>query len=363
MAVPRHQQVSESSTLPYLFHYGTEATIQSLFQFYNICSTSPVCQHLIVNRGQRSYRTVHLYADSGLKDYLQRTSAQMPDTLSPDALGQTVLHRAARDGNSALVQRLLNTGFAGQLETRDNNGRTPLHLAIYSGNEPTVQALLTHGANKEAKDRVDYSPLHWAAFFGHTKLARLLVKHHANPRAGDRLKITPLHLAAYNGHADTVHYLTEVTDVNQQAFNQATALHYAAFAGHLDSVAVLLDQGALDNLKTSRGYTPKMLADSRHFVAVSQILPGAVKPVANTDFTVPDLPLVCTANTVNPVEPDATDQHGYTALHRAAREGDAAQVALLIENGSDPEKRHADGWQPLHIAAGYGHPEVVRPSD
>ncbi|MFX1767980.1 ankyrin repeat domain-containing protein [Paraburkholderia sp. A1RI-2L] len=48
---------------------------------------------------------------------------------------------------------------------------------------------------------------------------------------------------------------------------------------------------------------------------------------------------------------------GTTALHTAARSGDAAMVDLLLSAGADPNARDADGRTPLH--SGSMNPEIV----
>ena len=46
-------------------------------------------------------------------------------------------------------------------------------------------------------------------------------------------------------------------------------------------------------------------------------------------------------------------------LHQAARDGDIANVKLLISNGANPNEI-VDGFTPLHTAAERGHEEIVK---
>lgn len=65
---------------------------------------------------------------------------------------------------------------------------------------------------------------------------------------------TAVHLAAANGHADVVSFLLTRTRqelINAQNKGGNTALHWAALNGHLATVKVLLEFGALPQVRTS----------------------------------------------------------------------------------------------------------------
>lgn len=56
---------------------------------------------------------------------------------------------------------------------------------------------------------------------------------------------------------------------------------------------------------------------------------------------------------------DRTDFEGRTALHAAAESGNTAIAEVLIEYGADPALLHYD-WNSFHIAARFGHVEVLK---
>src|SRR2546421_11145953 len=57
---------------------------------------------------------------------------------------------------------------------------------------------------------------------------------------------------------------------------------------------------------------------------------------------------------------EALDSFGMSALHRAARDGNAEMTKDLIARRADINKRSPNGWTPLHLAARHGNSDVIR---
>jgi len=57
--------------------------------------------------------------------------------------------------------------------------------------------------------------------------------------------------------------------------------------------------------------------------------------------------------------PNATDQRGFTALHRAAEMGELRIVQSLLDRGAFPHPE-AGGYTPLSLAQGRGEKEIVK---
>ena len=49
-------------------------------------------------------------------------------------------------------------------------------------------------------------------------------------------------------------------------------------------------------------------------------------------------------------DPDAVDNSGVAALHRAVRTRGSSAVSALLEAGADPGRRNGSGSTPLHLA-------------
>lgn len=58
-------------------------------------------------------------------------------------------------------------------------------------------------------------------------------------------------------------------------------------------------------------------------------------------------------------EINARNEHGMTALMRAARHGRVEMVRILLERGADPNFARGDNFTALSLAAFFGHTEIV----
>ena len=74
-----------------------------------------------------------------------------------DYMGDTVLHKACRYGNSELVKLLIESGSDVNARGRDQN--TPLHLAARIGGVASARMLLRAGAAVNAENNIGETPL------------------------------------------------------------------------------------------------------------------------------------------------------------------------------------------------------------
>ena len=101
-----------------------------------------------------------------------------------------ILHLLARKRDPSrtslwLLKRLINQDNINTALSRKSH-HTLLIVAAKKGNSATVQALIDAGAGIEAKDNEDMTALHWAAYLGRTETVLTLL----NRGAGIEAKIT-----------------------------------------------------------------------------------------------------------------------------------------------------------------------------
>ena len=91
-----------------------------------------------------------------------------------DSLGQTPLHRAARNGCAEAAHALLQAGAS--VHAKTNDGTTALHLAIPGGHYGVVQALMNFHASPNAADQSGLTPLDWAVRHGFVEATVTLIE-------------------------------------------------------------------------------------------------------------------------------------------------------------------------------------------
>uniref|UniRef100_A0A453JN99 Uncharacterized protein n=1 Tax=Aegilops tauschii subsp. strangulata TaxID=200361 RepID=A0A453JN99_AEGTS len=87
-----------------------------------------------------------------------------PSSRLHDVAGRTPLHFAARDGNIALMDSLVNTHHV-DVNATDNSGLIPLHLAVFYDNTDALLELMRLGATIEGNTCFGKA-IHSAAFLG-----------------------------------------------------------------------------------------------------------------------------------------------------------------------------------------------------
>ena len=255
--------------------------------------------------------------------------------------GFTMLHHAAKEDRSDIIEFLVNTGC--DINAGDDEGQTPLHKAAMFSNIESVKRLLEKGANANKVDNSGNTPLHIAIISGGDieVVSTLVTKSNLQIKKDDDQNA--LHLAIRYHKIDNIDLMLNHT----QAYEVTTAtckygytpLHLAVSLGHLDTVERLLKYHTPDVLKTTKqGRTLLHLAAATNN--------GAVLPFL--------LDLQGTATLVN-----KPDQSLHTPLHDAAMHGNLKQVILLMDRGATFSNAQ-NGYSPLHYACENGHLSVAR---
>jgi ankyrin repeat protein len=138
-----------------------------------------------------------LFAPKGLKalgHWLQTFTQNLKPTIS----GRTKLIQAALDSNLDLVIRLFNERLDNHndtpntlqkwINTTDSQGNSALHAAIAQGNSAIVEYLLTKSASTRIVDAHGWTPLFHSILRGNQAIFELLLKHKADVHQGSPWK-------------------------------------------------------------------------------------------------------------------------------------------------------------------------------
>ncbi|XP_022248348.1 uncharacterized protein LOC106464843 isoform X2 [Limulus polyphemus] len=127
-------------------------------------------------------------------DFSNGAPPEMKRIMVNKALGETILHRAARLGYAEVVLYCLETNYC-DVNARDNAGYTPLHESCSRGNLEIASALVQYGADVSASAAGGIRPLHDAVENEYIEIVRLLLSHGADPTIATYSGLTPLKLA------------------------------------------------------------------------------------------------------------------------------------------------------------------------
>jgi ankyrin repeat protein len=93
--------------------------------------------------------------------------------------GRTPLHMAARDGQTAAMQELIQSATLEELNAVDDHGFTPLYHACNFGHHEVVVALLaTPGIDHTIPDKGGLTPFHIACYSGRRSACVTLMMRH-----------------------------------------------------------------------------------------------------------------------------------------------------------------------------------------
>jgi ankyrin repeat protein len=263
-----------------------------------------------------------------------------------DGCGRTALHRAARKGNRARIEQLLQQGADVEARTR-KQGQTPLHIAAAKGHAELLPLLITP-ATLEALDNQDHTPLDLAVECHQLEVAKVLVAAGAS-LGGDTLDTNVLCLAlGYMIEAESSALAVLCWDAvkadpsSAQVLAEAaqwvddcgdTPLINAAYLGCQELVTRLLEAGADRDAVGQHGVTALWWAAHKGHVHLVPLL-----------ATPANINLACT-----------DPEHCNTPLLTAADLGKDAAVAALLAAGANADARDADGHSALTMAAGSGN--------
>ena len=178
-----------------------------------------------------------------------------------------------------------------------------LSIAIIEQNKDTIpnhiEKLKSIGGNLSFRDKEDgLTLLHRSIIQGSFEITKILIEAGIEVNVPNLNGLSPLHLASQMGDSDTVSFLIlKSANVMQKDFENRISLHHAVLGGNVEVGERLLA-------------TKNILINHR-------------------------------------------DNHGYSALHLAAKHESKPFVVLLIEHGADPVLIDNYGNRPIDLVPGF----------
>nr|TKS11517.1 hypothetical protein D5086_0000072500 [Populus alba] len=306
--------------------------------------------------------------------------------------GNTPLHDAVIKGCQEVACFLLNEDLEVSYH-KNKEDKSPLYLAVESCDEDMIasfiEAMTERNLEKLAVGKPDImlpedikggNLLHLAASMGFLSGARRLVSRCpvAASQRNDEGNL-PIHVACQKGHLEVVRellifWLDPMDFLNEKGQN---ILQVAVESGQMKIVDEILrnrDLEALINEKDYDGNTPLHDAASMGFLSVARLLVSRCHVAASQRNEEGNLPIhvACQKGHLEVIRElltnwrDPTDflnKKGHNILHVTAGSGQMKIVDEILGN-RDLEalinEKDYDGNTPLHLAAMYGRPKIVR---
>lgn len=182
--------------------------------------------------------------------------------------GQKLLHWAADNGYSKLMNHLLEWGNVTDLNIKDDLDNTPLHYASKKGHVKVVKLLLSRAdIDINAENQNLETPLHLAAKEGKTEVVKeLSLEKSGRLRATeeDKYDRTALQLAVENRHKDIEKLLLERSDVREyvNGLYRDRQVYVDAANAILVGAALIASVTFAAWLQPPMGYQPYIPADA-----------------------------------------------------------------------------------------------------
>lgn len=318
-----------------------------------------------------------------------------------DVFERGMLHSAAVNGQSEVLEVLLESDKTLDVNMQDVNGKTALHDAARNGFEPTVRVLLEYGGDPTIKDNYGRTPIYVAHEMNHTALVEMLREARRALKERREAQDVPAPLPRTEtgsiiqspGRTDTemsvnmtlpVWALASSESIDELRTRPVTAtpdevnaqdpdigdaaLHYSAERNNPDIAQLLIEHGADLNLPNNYGRTPMHLAALYKSVKVAEVLLDA-----GADFETKDqwgeTPLRQALNTeqilsailvergaILPVKRSSLN----ALLEQAVMYGNEKAVRRLVAAGAEIWRKSAYGYTPFTVAKFYKHDHIAR---
>lgn len=270
------------------------------------------------------------------------------------------IYQAVEEGNTHLVEKYLQKSPE-LLNQKNADALTPLNLAARDGQLAVAELLLEKGADPLLGDNENSGPIHLAAINGSIPMIDLLVKHGVSMDVQDDNGLTALHFALSRRQFDVANHLIDRgADVKIQTNNSWSTLQFAAIGGDLDLVKKIVEKKVNVNDEIEGGFTPLFSAASFGHLDIVKYLVEKGADIQHEDETGNQVLFVtrnpdCIEVATYLIEKGADVKHknkfNQTPLHQVAMRGTVNVAELYLAHGADINAPNLDGRTPLTFAA------------
>uniref|UniRef100_A0A182VIK5 RING-type domain-containing protein n=1 Tax=Anopheles merus TaxID=30066 RepID=A0A182VIK5_ANOME len=203
-------------------------------------------------------------------DWLPRSGSS---DVTLEQAAQQALTAAAGQGNTDIVEDLLDMGEVQVNRLDVITGETALTTACANGHTETIVILLNRGASTEVRNRKEMAPLLIAVKEGHWAIVERLLQHPADCEQTEANSKTALMIAAEEGHVGIIELLlSRGASLTAQDKDGLTALSWACLRGKQQAAKCLLERGADKQHADGTGRTPLDLAAYQGSASLVQML-------------------------------------------------------------------------------------------
>ncbi|XP_062589127.1 serine/threonine-protein phosphatase 6 regulatory ankyrin repeat subunit B-like [Saccostrea cucullata] len=315
------------------------------------------------NKGES---VLHDAAWGGNIDILKLLIEKGLEVKSTTDVGETVLHRCCRNGQSQMCSFLVKN-YPYLIKIDDIEGKNVLHDAAFGGNIYVLKLLLSKGLDIKSTTAVGKTVLHQCCMSNNFQMCKYLVNAHPElVSISDNDGKNVLHDAARGGNVDVFRFLKEKNlDVKKTTNKGKTALHYCCKNGKLQMCRYLInDQPDLVQIVDSSGINVLHETARGGNVKILKFLLDKGIDVKNTSFTGKTILHFCCKKgqkemlkyviSKYPSLVKSIDNDGCNLLHDAACGGNIDIFKLLIKHNLDVKSKTNKGKTVLHLCCKNG---------
>lgn len=265
-----------------------------------------ISQGANVNAKDNEGETILMYAAAkGWLELVDLLIKKGVDVNAKDMDGWTAEMFARAKNNLDIANKLADSG-AKKLYSGDLN--RDLLIAVIFSDTSMIKSLLTKTVDVNYRYKLGNTPLMLATFKKDLFTVELLLRKNADLNLRNDFEYSPLLIACIRGYTDIANALLDKgADLSIQ--NRKTPLLLAVLNRHPDIVSILIKHGANDNITSEDDETLLILAISKGYPEIAELL----LPVSNVN---------------------AKDKNGRTVLMYAVEKGYLSLVQALLNKGA-----------------------------